>query len=133
MSSLAASVTETAAAHAAEVDAQARFPKETVDALRAEGRLGVLVPTELGGPGSDFGADLETAMDDVRALARRCGSSAMILAMRAMPTTPAGSWAASRRSPDGARAAAKRLAVVVTICGRSPFRMCGRERWRRSM
>ena len=45
---------EVAAIHAADVDLQARFPKETIDAFRAEGLLGALVPTELGGLGHDL-------------------------------------------------------------------------------
>jgi len=68
---------EVAAQHAADVDVQARFPKETIDALRAEGLLGALVPTELGG----LGHDLRTAAAVVRTLGRYCASSAMILAM----------------------------------------------------
>lgn len=68
---------ETAAMHAADVDVQARFPKETVDAFRAEGLLGALVPTELGG----LGHDLRTAAVVVRVVGRYCASSAMILAM----------------------------------------------------
>ena len=68
---------ETAAVHAADVDANARFPKETVDAYRAEGLLGALVPTELGG----LGHDLRQAAAVVREVGRHCASSAMILAM----------------------------------------------------
>jgi acyl-CoA dehydrogenase len=68
---------ETAAMHAADVDVQARFPRETIDALRAEGLLGALVPTELGG----LGHDLRTAAAVVRTVGRYCASSAMILAM----------------------------------------------------
>lgn len=68
---------ETAAIHAADVDVQARFPKETVDAFRAEGLLGALVPTELGG----LGHDLRAAAAVVRTVGRYCASSAMILAM----------------------------------------------------
>jgi acyl-CoA dehydrogenase len=68
---------ETAAVHAADVDVQARFPKETVDAFRAEGLLGALVPTELGG----LGHDLRTAAAVIRVVGRYCASSAMILAM----------------------------------------------------
>ena len=68
---------EVAAIHAADVDVQARFPKETVDAFRAEGLLGALVPTELGG----LGHDLRTAAAVVRTVGRYCASSAMILAM----------------------------------------------------
>jgi acyl-CoA dehydrogenase len=68
---------ETAALHAADVDLQARFPKETIDALRAEGLLGALVPDELGG----LGHDLRTAAAVIRSVGRYCASSAMILAM----------------------------------------------------
>src|SRR4051812_11111019 len=68
---------ETAAIHAADVDLQARFPKETIDAFRAEGLLGALVPTELGG----LGHDLRTAAAVIRVVGRYCASSAMILAM----------------------------------------------------
>jgi acyl-CoA dehydrogenase len=42
---------ETAAVHAADVDARARFPVETVDALRAAHVLSAPVPRELGGAG----------------------------------------------------------------------------------
>ena len=69
--------TEVAAVHAADVDRQARFPRESIDALRAEGLLGALVPAELGG----LGHDLREAATVVRELARHCASSAMILAM----------------------------------------------------
>lgn len=68
---------EVAGVHAADVDAQARFPKETVDAFRAEGLLGALVPTELGG----LGHDLRQAGAVVREVGRHCASSAMVLAM----------------------------------------------------
>jgi acyl-CoA dehydrogenase len=68
---------EVAAIHAADVDVQARFPKETIDAFRAEGLLGALVPAELGG----LGHDLRTAAAVVRTVGRYCASSAMILAM----------------------------------------------------
>jgi acyl-CoA dehydrogenase len=68
---------EVAAVHAPDVDANARFPKETVDAFRAEGLLGALVPTELGG----LGHDLRQAAAVVREVGRHCASSAMILAM----------------------------------------------------
>ncbi len=68
---------ETAAAHAADVDVRARFPQETVDALRAERLLGALVPAELGG----LGHDLREAAAVVRVVGRYCASSAMVLAM----------------------------------------------------
>lgn len=69
--------TQVAAVHAADVDRAARFPVETIDALRAERLLGALVPAELGG----LGHDLRQAARVVRELARHCASSAMILAM----------------------------------------------------
>lgn len=69
--------TDVADVHAADVDAASRFPVETIDALRAEGLLGALVPAELGG----LGHDLREAATLVRELARHCASSAMILAM----------------------------------------------------
>jgi acyl-CoA dehydrogenase len=62
---------------AAAVDRDARFPKESVQALRVLGALGDAVPRELGGRG----ADLETLALTCRALGRHCASSAMVLAM----------------------------------------------------
>jgi acyl-CoA dehydrogenase len=68
---------EVAAPHAAEVDARARFPRETVDALRQAGLLSAAVPHELGGAG--------LAMRELAplcaALAQGCGASAMVYAM----------------------------------------------------
>ncbi|MCW2951948.1 MAG: acyl-CoA dehydrogenase [Conexibacter sp.] len=60
-----------------EVDRDARFPVETVDALRAQGLLSAFVPEELGGAGVSFDA-LATACFE---LGRRCGASAMVFAM----------------------------------------------------
>ena len=68
---------EYAAPHADEVDRQARFPAETIDALRAEQALSAFVPTELGGGG----VRLETIAAACFELGRRCGSSAMVFAM----------------------------------------------------
>jgi acyl-CoA dehydrogenase len=68
---------EVAAPNAADVDARARFPQETIDALREARLLSVLVPRELGGEG--FGMrELATLCST---LAGACGSSAMVLAM----------------------------------------------------
>ena len=60
-----------------DVDRGARFPVETVDALRASGLLAALVPEALGGPGVALG-EMAGA---VTALASHCGSSGLILAM----------------------------------------------------
>jgi len=60
-----------------DVDRQARFPTETIGALKSEGILGALVPPELGG----WGSSLTEAGDTVFAIGLHCASSAMILAM----------------------------------------------------
>lgn len=62
---------------AREVDEAARFPAETIAALRECGALGAAVPSELGGAGLGVAALAESCS----ALARHCASSAMILAM----------------------------------------------------
>jgi acyl-CoA dehydrogenase len=69
--------TEVAAPAADEVDRDARFPHETVDALKAEGFMSAILPTELGGDAASL-ADLVGA---VRAMASHCASSALVLAM----------------------------------------------------
>jgi acyl-CoA dehydrogenase len=62
---------------APEVDAQARFPIETVNALRAAGVLSAPVPQALGGAGCNM-AELAQLC---ATLAQGCGSSGMVLAM----------------------------------------------------
>jgi acyl-CoA dehydrogenase len=74
----AALVGETVAGPAAaEVDREARFPSEALEALKQQGLLSVLVPTELGGPG----APMSEVAAAVTALSRHCASTAMIYAM----------------------------------------------------
>ncbi len=68
---------EVAAVHAADVDHQARFPEETMAALRKALVLSAAVPTHLGGAGCTL---LELAQL-CSTLAQGCGSSAMVLAM----------------------------------------------------
>jgi acyl-CoA dehydrogenase len=68
---------DVAAAHARDVDAEARFPRETLDALRQAGVLSAPVPRELGGAG----CSLRELAQLCAALAQGCGSSAMVLAM----------------------------------------------------
>ncbi|HEV8311688.1 MAG TPA: acyl-CoA dehydrogenase family protein [Burkholderiaceae bacterium] len=69
--------TDVAARHAADVDAQARFPHETVDALKRSQLMSAPVPKILGGSGCTM---RELALL-CSALAQACGSSAMVLAM----------------------------------------------------
>jgi acyl-CoA dehydrogenase len=67
----------TAAAHAAAVDREARFPEEAIAAMRAERLLGILAPADLGGEG----ATVSDVVDVCYMLGRSCGSTAMIYAM----------------------------------------------------
>jgi acyl-CoA dehydrogenase len=59
------------------VDRDARFPQETIQALREERALSAFIPTELGGGG----VPLETIAAACFELGRRCGASAMVFAM----------------------------------------------------
>ncbi len=68
---------DVAAVHADEVDRDARFPREAIDALREAGALSALVPDELGGGG----ASLEAVARGCFELGKRCGASAMVFAM----------------------------------------------------
>ena len=76
-SRMAAIADDVAGPAAGDVDAAARFPTETIDALKAEGLLAALVPIEFGGGG----ASLEEVSQGLVALGRRCASSAMVVAM----------------------------------------------------
>jgi acyl-CoA dehydrogenase len=69
--------TEVAATHAADVDRQARFPAETLVALRKAHVLSAAVPSSLGGAG----CTLSELAQLCSTLAQGCGSSAMVLAM----------------------------------------------------
>lgn len=68
---------EVAAPNASDVDRNARFPQETIDALKAESALSAFIPEELGGGG----IPLETIAAACFELGRRCGASAMVFAM----------------------------------------------------
>ncbi len=68
---------EVASKHAADVDAKARFPKETFDALRQARLLSAAVPKECGGAG----ANMQELAEQCAALSQGCGASGMILAM----------------------------------------------------
>lgn len=68
---------DVAAPNAADVDRQARFPVEAIDALREARALSAFVPVELGGDGVSF----ETIATACFELGRRCGATAMVFAM----------------------------------------------------
>ncbi|HEY5192243.1 MAG TPA: acyl-CoA dehydrogenase family protein [Solirubrobacteraceae bacterium] len=68
---------ELAAPNAKDVDRDARFPIEAIEALRAEQALSAFIPTRLGG----VGVTLETIAAACFELGRRCGATAMVFAM----------------------------------------------------
>lgn len=68
---------DVAAPHASDVDANARFPAETLDALREAHLLSALLPRAWGGAG----LGLHELGRLVALLAEACASSAMVLAM----------------------------------------------------
>jgi len=68
---------EVAAPAAAEVDRDARFPLEAIDALRGVGALSVGLPEALGGGGCSLEAVARCCFE----LARGCSSAAMVFAM----------------------------------------------------
>lgn len=63
--------------HASDVDKQARFPQESIDAMRGAKLLSAYVPQEYGG----MGLNLQQTAKICEALGQYCGSSAMIYAM----------------------------------------------------
>ncbi|PXW98128.1 acyl-CoA dehydrogenase [Sphaerotilus hippei] len=65
------------APHAADVDARARFPQESVEAFRRHGLLSAAVPASHGGPG----CTMRQLGQLCAIIAGACGSSGMVLAM----------------------------------------------------
>lgn len=92
--SIEASV-EIIAGHAAAVDAEARFPHESLDALAADRAFGLMVPAERGGSGGEL-VHLAQACE---ALGAACASTAMIFLMHQVT-------AATIAAGGGAKAAA---------------------------
>lgn len=70
-------VAEIAARHSAEVDREGRFPREAIDALKAERLMAVMIPKRFGGEGLSL---LEVA-ELCTILGQACGSTAMVYAM----------------------------------------------------
>ena len=78
---------------AREVDSTARYPSESVDALRASGLLGLTLPEEVGG----LGGGPQELVQVVSSLASACGSTAMIYLMhvsaaKTVAAGPPGDW-----------------------------------------
>lgn len=68
---------EVAGPNAADVDRNARFPAESLAALRERRALSAFIPVELGGDGVSMEALAAACFE----LGRRCGASAMVFAM----------------------------------------------------
>ena len=102
---------DVAAVHADDVDRAARFPAETIDALRAAGALSAPVPEALGGGGVSVGAIAECCHE----LGRSCGASAMVFAMHQIqllddrPPPGARQLVRGLPAPAGGRGTAHRL------------------------
>lgn len=77
LSARAARVALVAAKHADAVDAEARFPQEAMDAMKAEKLMAIQVPRHLGGEG----ASLTEIAELCSILAQSCTASAMVFAM----------------------------------------------------
>ena len=77
LSTMRTIATEVASKHAADVDAQARFPHETLAALREARLLSANVPADAGGSGCTM-VQLATLCSS---LSQACASSGMVLAM----------------------------------------------------
>src|SRR5215213_960447 len=71
------------AKHAADVDKQARWPAESIDALKAGGFLGLTVPASHGGAGEGP----RTFANVLAKLAEGCASTAMIYLMHVCGTS----------------------------------------------
>jgi len=78
----AEAVVSVAAQHAGDVDTTARFPTESVQALKAQRLLGIIVPEALGGES----AGIAEIGDVCYQLGRVCASTAMIYAMHHIMT-----------------------------------------------
>jgi acyl-CoA dehydrogenase len=68
---------DVAAKHVGDVDVNARFPVESIDALREVGAMSAFVGPEYGGGGVSFAALADACFE----LGRHCGASAMVFAM----------------------------------------------------
>ena len=101
---------EVLAEYAADVDANARFPKESMDALAREGFLGLCVAKELGGAGQ--GPRVFAAVAEE--LAQGCSSTAMIYVMHVAAAQAIASSKTLKRKDDVLRkiAAGKHLTTL---------------------
>ena len=121
---------EFAAPNADAVDRDARFPTETIEALRDARALSAFVPARLGGGG----VELQTLAAACFELGRRCGASAMVFAMHQIQVVTI-----ARHLEDAdwfeeylaALAAEQRLIASATSEVTEAIRRCSSETWAR--
>ncbi len=89
-------------AHADAVDRSARFPAESVEALRAAGLLGLAVPAAYGGAGA---GPIEIA-ETIEQISAACASTSMVFTMHVVATATLA--AGTARDDDGPRGQALR-------------------------
>lgn len=101
---------DVASKHAADVDARARFPEESLAALASAGFHGLCVPTALGGMGHGPRAFVAV----VEELAQACGSTAMVYVMHvtALQAIASSQTLADRDAILKAAAAGKHLTTL---------------------
>ena len=83
---------EVAAKHAGDVDIKARFPQESIDALKQAKALSAFLSSDLGGDGVSFAAIAEACF----ILGKRCGATAMVFAMHQIQVVTLARHAASQ-------------------------------------
>lgn len=99
----AARVAAVAAVHADDVDAKGRFPKEAVDAMRAERLLSIQISPGLGGEG----ASISDIAEVCSLIGQTCAASAMVFAMHQIK---ASSLVSHGQDSDWHRAFMRRIA-----------------------
>jgi acyl-CoA dehydrogenase len=103
---------EVAGPRADVTDREARFPADTIDALRAEGALAAAIPAELGGGGVSFPAVAAACFE----LGRHCGASAMVFAMHQIQVvTLARHSSGAPWFQDYLRAAAREQPLIASV------------------
>lgn len=103
----AARVAAIASQHADAVDAEGRFPREAVDAMRAEKLLSIQIPADLGGEG----ASVTEIAELCSILGQACAASAMVFAMHQIKLS---SWSSTASTAIG----------TATSCAASPGNSC---------
>lgn len=100
-----------AEAHAQDADRQARFPCEALSAMRANGLLGLMVPSEFGG----IGGTLTDLVDATVEMGRRDLSLALVFAMHCQQTAVLAEYAGDRLRAHVLPAVASGLVYLASV------------------